>query len=172
MKTLKYSTRILKEKADVLLKETEDIESDSCFWKAIFLFLMLFNLTVFYQFNKTLESQRNYEIKSEVEIHNMMMRDFQRSKKQVIVSYYTASLDETDDTPCITADGTNICGNEEKIVACNWLPFDTIVEIDGVDYRVADRMNRRYQKPYMDVLVNTKEEAFEKGRQNKVILIK
>lgn len=66
---------------------------------------------------------------------------------------------------------TNICESDEKIVACNWLQFDTIVEIDGEKYRVADRMNRRYQKPYMDVLVETKEEAFEKGRQTKLIYL-
>jgi 3D (Asp-Asp-Asp) domain-containing protein len=66
---------------------------------------------------------------------------------------------------------TNICESDEKIVACNWLPIDTMIEIDGEVYRVADRMNRRYQKPYMDILVDTKEEALEKGRQTKLIYL-
>lgn len=66
---------------------------------------------------------------------------------------------------------TNICESDEKVVACNWLPIDTMIEIDGEVYRVADRMNRRYQKPYIDILVDTKEEAFEKGRQTKLIYL-
>ena len=59
----------------------------------------------------------------------------------------------------------------EKIVAANWLPFDTIVEIDGVEYRVADRMNRKYGYPFMDAKVDSKTEAFRLGRQRQTIVI-
>jgi len=88
---------------------------------------------------------------------------------QAIVSYFTASVNETDDEPCITADGTNICNIEENIIAANWLPFNTKVKIDGKIYRVADRMNQRYQKPYVDILVKTKFEARRLGRQKKML---
>ena len=84
----------------------------------------------------------------------------------VIVSYYTASPDETDDSPCYTADMTFICPAKENIVAANWLPINTKVEIGGKIYRVADRMNRRYGEGYMDILVESKHVAMELGRQN------
>lgn len=87
------------------------------------------------------------------------------------ISYYTASKDETDSTPCITADGTNICPAREGIIAANWLPVGTKVKIDGKVYRVADRMNQRYQWPYMDVLVESKALAKKNGRQNKKVEI-
>lgn len=90
---------------------------------------------------------------------------------KAIVSYYTVSANETDDQPCITADGTNACNPKENLAASNWLPFGTLIEMDGKIYRVADRMNQRYQKPYIDILVKTKFEARKKGKQNKLIKI-
>lgn len=87
------------------------------------------------------------------------------------ISYYTASKDETDSTPCITADGTNICPAREGIIATNWLPVGTKIKVDGKVYRVADRMNQRYQWPYMDILVESKAIAKKNGRQNKEVEI-
>lgn len=87
------------------------------------------------------------------------------------VSSFTASQDETDNTPCITADGTNICGANENIVANNCLKFGTKVEIDGIVYRVADRMNARYGCNHYDILKNNKTEAINFGRQIKEVII-
>lgn len=91
--------------------------------------------------------------------------------REAIVSFYTASVNETDSTPCETADMTWICPAEVNVVANNCLPFGTDVEIDGVLYQVHDRMNRKYGCEFFDVLVKTKKEAFEKGRQNLIIKI-
>ena len=44
--------------------------------------------------------------------------------------------------PRKTADGTlldDVDRSGEKIASCNWLPFDSIVEVDGTQYRIADR---------------------------------
>lgn len=44
--------------------------------------------------------------------------------------------------PRKTADGTlldEIDRTGEKIASCNWLPFDSLVEVDGTWYRIADR---------------------------------
>ena len=38
-----------------------------------------------------------------------------------------------------TADGTVLDDNTEPIASANWLPFDSIVAVDGVEYRIADR---------------------------------
>ena len=48
--------------------------------------------------------------------------------------------------PRKTADGTLLDGlalpGAEKIASCNWLPFDSVVEVEGVQYRIADRGGR------------------------------
>ena len=45
--------------------------------------------------------------------------------------------------PRKTADGTLLEGlaqpDAEKVASCNWLPFNTLVEADGEQYRIADR---------------------------------
>lgn len=66
---------------------------------------------------------------------------------------------------------TWICPTTENIIANNCLEFDSKVIVDGIEYRVADRMNRRYGCNNFDILVETKEEAFEKGRQIKLVYI-
>jgi 3D (Asp-Asp-Asp) domain-containing protein len=65
------------------------------------------------------------------------------------ITAYTADPAQTDDTPCITASGLDVCErNEENVVAANFLPIGTRVRIpeiygDRVFY-VEDRMNERY----------------------------
>lgn len=82
------------------------------------------------------------------------------------VSYYTASVEETDSSPCETADMTWICPAKLEIVANNCLDFGTRVEIEGVIYEVHDRMNKKYNCNNFDILLKNKQEAFKKGRQS------
>ena len=58
---------------------------------------------------------------------------------------------QTDDTPCITASGMDICErNAEDIIATNFahLPYGTRVKFPDLYgdkiFRVEDRMNKRY----------------------------
>lgn len=67
------------------------------------------------------------------------------------ITAYTSEVGQTDDSPCITASGLDVCErNIENVVAANFLPIGTRVRIpefygDRVFY-VEDRMNRRYDK--------------------------
>lgn len=65
-----------------------------------------------------------------------------------IATAYSAEPRQTDSTPCIAADGTDICirnRDHETICATNDLPMGTRVTLsDGITCTVADRMNRRY----------------------------
>ena len=88
----------------------------------------------------------------------------------VIATCYTASPDETDDSPFITANGTDLRKTKDNVIAANWLPFGTKVEIDGKEYVVHDRMNKRYSKYRVDILVGSKKEAM-KCEQNKILKI-
>ncbi|MBI5794446.1 3D domain-containing protein [Candidatus Uhrbacteria bacterium] len=62
---------------------------------------------------------------------------------------YTSDPAQTDDTPCITASGLDVCERgQENVVAANFLPLGTHVRIpelygDRV-FTVEDRMNERY----------------------------
>jgi len=76
---------------------------------------------------------------------------------------YTSDPAQTDDTPCITASGLDVCArNEENVVAANFLPIGTRVRIpelygDRVFY-VEDRMNARYHYK-MDIWMKDLQDA-------------
>lgn len=65
------------------------------------------------------------------------------------ITSYSSTVDQTDSTPCITANGFDLCENgEENVIAANFLPFGTKVRIpeyfgDRI-FTVQDRMNARY----------------------------
>ena len=85
------------------------------------------------------------------------------------ITAYTSEVAQTDDTPCITANGYNVCeGENEDTIAANFLPFGAKVRIpelfgDRV-FVVRDRMNRRYPNK-VDVWMRDKHEAIEFGNQ-------
>lgn len=64
------------------------------------------------------------------------------------ISAYNSVSAQTDASPCISADGTDICQRYKKgecIVATNAYPLKTKLRIDKIgDCTVADRMNARY----------------------------
>lgn len=72
-----------------------------------------------------------------------------RRQYTIPMTAYTSEVGQTDESPCITASGLDVCErNMENIVAANFLPLGTRVKIpelygDRVFY-VEDRMNARY----------------------------
>ncbi len=65
-----------------------------------------------------------------------------------LVTAYNSTPEQTDGSPCIAADGTNICERYragEKICAANWVPIGTRLRVPGYgDCTVADRMATRH----------------------------
>lgn len=62
---------------------------------------------------------------------------------------YTSEVGQTDESPCITASGLDVCErNMENVVAANFLPLGTRVKIPELYgnrvFYVEDRMNARY----------------------------
>ncbi len=95
-------------------------------------------------------------------------------KITVSMSAYTSRVEETDSTPCISADGTNICKYDGCIVASNDYPFDTILDVEGFGKCVVkDRMSSRYTGTgNMDIYFRYDlEGALQFGRQNLKIKI-
>lgn len=63
------------------------------------------------------------------------------------VSAYTSRVQETDASPCIPADGSNICDRfkkGEKMVAYNCAKLGSKIKIGDNVYTVVDRLNPRY----------------------------
>lgn len=65
------------------------------------------------------------------------------------ISAYNSEVAQCDSTPCITANGFNLCENaKEDSVAANWLTFGTKIRIPDLFgdrvFIVRDRMNKRY----------------------------
>ena len=73
-------------------------------------------------------------------------------KRPAVVTAYNTVSAQTDASPCIAADGTNICGVSECVVANNALPFGTVIELEKFgDCVVRDRLNSRYGAERVDV---------------------
>lgn len=90
------------------------------------------------------------------------------TKLVVQASAYASSPYQTDSTPCITAAGTRV---RPGVVATNFLPLGTILEINGLKFIVEDRMNSRYAGYYMDLWFPSTSSALTFGRKNLEITI-
>ena len=87
----------------------------------------------------------------------------------VSASAYSSTVDQTDDSPFITAWNTYV---RDGIVATNFLPFGTRIKIPEVFgnkiFVVEDRMNKRY-KYNVDVWFPDRESAKQFGRKSVTI---
>jgi 3D (Asp-Asp-Asp) domain-containing protein len=86
----------------------------------------------------------------------------------VVVTAYSSTVDQCDDTPCITANGYDLCTNYEKYaiadtVAANFLRMGETVRFPDLYgdkvFTVRDRMNARYGNGRLDIWMPTREMA-------------
>ena len=86
--------------------------------------------------------------------------------RKVTVTAYSSSADETDETPNITAMGSE---TRNGVIAANFLPFGAKVRIPSLFgdtvFTVEDRMHKRFQDR-IDVWFPTKAEAKRFGLQS------
>lgn len=89
----------------------------------------------------------------------------------MVITAYTSHVAQTDDTPCITASGLDVCKRgAEDIVATNfnWLPFGTKIKIPELFgdriFIVHDRMNARYSQR-VDVWMKSYADAVKFGKK-------
>lgn len=86
-----------------------------------------------------------------------------------VVTAYSSTVDQCDDTPFITANGTHV---RDGIVAANWLKFGTRVRIpemygDKV-FIVTDRMNTRFSDR-LDIWMAERPDAVKFGMRRLTI---
>ena len=94
---------------------------------------------------------------------------------RLLITAYSSTKDQTDSTPCITANGFNVCKhNQENVIAANFLPMGAKVQIpelfgDRV-FTVQDRMNRRYGKR-VDVWMTSRQRAKQFGIKHADVVV-
>lgn len=106
---------------------------------------------------------------SRLNIHeSLVIKEHPARSVTVVATAYTSSVEETDSTPCITANGFNVCkNNSENVIAANFLPFGTRVRIPDMYgdrvFVVNDRMNARYGYGRVDLWMKSKQSARQFG---------
>lgn len=101
------------------------------------------------------------------------------AKMRVVATAYSSTPDQTDDSPCITANGFNVCAHYSAsgtvdTVAANFLPINSIIKIpelfgDQKVFVVRDRMNARYGPGRIDVWLPERDDAVQFGKRPLVI---
>lgn len=88
-----------------------------------------------------------------------------------IITAYTSTPEETDDTPFLTASGETV---GEGVAACPArFEFGTVIEVAGRVYRCLDRMAERFRHSnHFDLWYADRREAIEFGRRNMVVAIR
>lgn len=96
---------------------------------------------------------------------NLVNKDMPDKVMKAVITAYTSTPGQTDDTPFIAASGKRV---HDGMIAANGLPFGTKVKIPSIYgdkiFIVEDRMNRRYGLGRMDIwLDTTRAEAMKFG---------
>lgn len=90
----------------------------------------------------------NAYLESEMERMKQEAEAAKVKRVSITLSAYSSRVQETDATPCIAADGTDICilhAKGERICASNDFKMHSVITIEGVgDCIIRDRMNKRY----------------------------
>lgn len=102
-------------------------------------------------------------------INSLPQNSLIRARKTGIhtITAYNSEVGQTDDTPCITANGFNVCEHGlEDTIAANFLPFGAKIKIPQIFgdrvFIVRDRMNQRYYDR-IDIWMLNKTEAIKFG---------
>ncbi len=101
------------------------------------------------------------------------------AKMKVVATAYSSEAAQTDDSPCVTANGFNVCAHYSAsgtvdTVAANFLPINSIIKIpelfgDQKVFVVRDRMNSRYGPGRIDLWMPERNDAVEFGKRPLVI---
>jgi 3D (Asp-Asp-Asp) domain-containing protein len=89
------------------------------------------------------------EIYSPLLIHNYQPYFIESETVRIVTAYNAGDPRQTDDTPCISANGENICdalAAGQKRCAANFVPLGSSIYIDKIGVcQVTDRTNKRYR---------------------------
>ncbi len=116
------------------------------------------------------EKEDGGEIKT-IDTTKVIKKIVKSRRIRTISAYNAGDVNQCDGDPCTAANGENICNALAagyKRCAANFVPFGTILEIEGYgECLVVDRMNSRYPNN-VDIAMSydQKKEALKFGRRN------
>ena len=92
-----------------------------------------------------------------------------------VITAYNSEIGQTDSTPCITANGFNVCKHGvEDTIAANFLKFGTKVQIPELFgekvFIVRDRMNKKHPER-VDIWMLNKQDALKFGKRTAKIVV-
>ena len=129
------------------------------FSMAICLFIMFANAFVA---DKAHSEPRN----NKTMLHKQQLFNVKSETIRVVTAYNVGDPRQTDDTPCISANGENICralAEGEMRCAANFVPLGSHLYVDKIGVcLVTDRMNRRYRNR---VDIAMKKNEYRKARR-------
>lgn len=124
----------------------------------------------------SLEQEKSKKpLSKKISTKNIAPRVTRMAKTQAVVATaYSSTSDQTDSSPCITANGFNVCKNNvENVIAANFLPFGTRVRLPDLYgdrvFTVHDRMNARYRQGRIDLWMKTRTSAKQFGVKRTVL---
>lgn len=93
----------------------------------------------------------------------------------VTMTAYNSEKAQTDNDPCHSADGTDLCArNIEDTVAANFLPMGTVIKVPELfgdrTFVVRDRTNPKYAHR-VDFWMRSKKDALQFGRRQATIVV-
>ena len=109
-------------------------------------------------------------VKSPMLIHKNQQYLVKSETIRVVTAYNAGDPRQTDDTPCISANGENICtalAKGKKRCAANFVPLGSRIYVEKIGVcLVSDRTNKRYRNR-VDIAMQRKEihKARQFGRQ-------
>lgn len=85
----------------------------------------------------------------------------------ILVTAYSSTEDQTDSSPCTTANGFDVCAHDtEDVIAANFLPFGARVQFPEYfgnrEFVVQDRMHARFSNR-IDIWMKSRAEAKQFG---------
>ncbi len=164
MQRISYFNKRRSQRIKAYWKNDNLIISGSLFFTGlIFILLVLFTGmalgTFFYKLVDN-EAQANLQRIAYLKADTCGMPDAPKKVKSVLATAYSSEPGQTDNSPCITATGYDVCENyalygSSNTIASNFLPVNTLIKIpelfgDKV-FVVRDRMNARYGYNNIDI---------------------
>ena len=136
-------------------------------------------MAIFHEDAEKVEENNNQGNYDNLKIVEEKYKDQIKKTYKTNITSYNSEAGQTDDSPCITASGLDVCKrNTEDIVATNDLPLHTKILIpeyfgERIFY-VEDRMNVRYTGTgRVDIWMKNKTDSKQWGiKYTKIIVLK
>ena len=106
------------------------------------------------------------QINSPLIVHNNQQYIVKSETIRIVTAYNAGDPRQTDDTPCISANGENLCdalAKGENRCAANFVPLGSLLYVDKIGVcLVTDRTNKRYRNR---VDIAMQKDEYQKARR-------